>query len=227
MFPIRDHERSHRFPIITLAIIGVNVLVFFVELTSGDIEAFIARWALVPSQLDLGTPATLRGLITSQFLHGGFLHILSNMWFLWIFGDNIEARFGHVRFLAFYLASGVVAALAELPFIAGTSLPLLGASGAVAGVLGAYWKLFPRHRIDTIVPLGFLWTTLALPAGIVLMFWFLTQLLNGTATVVAGAAAYGGVAFWAHAGGFVFGWLVARALGRHDGVRKASWIPVP
>ena len=208
MLPLRDHEPSECIPIITIGLILVNASVFFLEVTSQNLDAFINTWALVPSHPSL-SPLFLRSFITSQFLHGGFAHILFNMWYLWIFGDNVEGRFGHLRFLAFYLAAGVVAALAELPFLLGSDIPMLGASGAIAGVLGAYLALFPRHRVDALVPtfIGF-WTRTTLPASIVLFFWFITQLFSGTAAIVQQTS--GGVAWWAHIGGFVFGWIVAR-----------------
>ncbi|MBI2483453.1 rhomboid family intramembrane serine protease [Candidatus Uhrbacteria bacterium] len=221
MLPIRDHERPSTVPIVTIALVVVNVFVFVQELLAPNLDAFIRQWALVPAAMDLTRPASLLPLLTSQFLHAGFAHIAFNMWFLWIFGDNVEAALGRFRFLFFYLLSGVVAALVELPFIAGTNIPMLGASGAVAGVLGAYWAWFPRHRIDALVPdlfIGFPMRA-TLPAGVVLLFWFVGQLLNGVASVATGTAAIGGVAFWAHIGGFVFGWSVARMIGMHRGVR--------
>lgn len=210
MFPLRDHEPSECIPIVTIGLIIVNAAVFFLEVTSPDLDAFINVWALVPSHPSFD-PLFLRSFLTSQFLHGGFAHILFNMWYLWIFGDNVEGRFGHLRFLAFYLAAGVVAALAELPFLLGSDIPMLGASGAIAGVLGAYLALFPRHRVDALVPtfIGF-WTRTTLPASIVLFFWFIMQLFSGTAAIVQ--QAQGGVAWWAHIGGFAFGWVVAKAL---------------
>lgn len=211
MLPIRDHEPSERFPYVTVAIIAANVVAFAIELLSPDLDAFIGQWALVPSRLDASDPFTWWPVFTAMFLHGGFLHIASNLWFLWIFGDNVEGRFGHARFFGFYLAAGVVAALVQLPALAGSNIPMLGASGAIAGVLGAYLVWFPRHRVDALIPgfFGF-WERMTLPATVVLGFWFVTQLFNGTASVVAGAASMGGVAWWAHAGGFAFGWLVAR-----------------
>ncbi|MBI4434071.1 rhomboid family intramembrane serine protease [Candidatus Uhrbacteria bacterium] len=215
MLPIRDHERTSIVPIITVALVVMNVVVFVAELLAPDLDVFIRRWALVPSTLQWSDPYSWLPLVTAQFLHAGFAHILFNMWFLWIFGDNVEAAFGRFRFLGFYVLAGIVAALVELPLIAGTNIPMLGASGAVAGVLGAYWALFPRHRIDALVPdlfFGFPMRT-TFPAGVVLLFWFAGQLLNGVASVATGTAAIGGVAFWAHIGGFVFGWAVARMSG--------------
>ena len=205
MLPLRDHEPSERIPIVTIGLIVANASVFFLELTSADLDAFITTWALVPSHL------SLIGFLTSQFLHGGFAHILFNMWYLWIFGDNVEGRFGHFPFLAFYLMSGIIAAGAELPMLLGSDIPMLGASGAIAGVLGAYLALFPRNRIDALVPtfIGF-WSRATLPASIVLFFWFITQIFSGTAAIVQQAT--GGVAWWAHIGGFIFGWLVGKTL---------------
>ena len=212
MLPIRDHERSHRFPFVTIGIIALNVWVFFQELAAPSLEQFIERWALIPALVDFSDVTSLVPFLTSQFLHAGIAHILFNMWFLWIFGDNVEGHFGHVRFLAFYLSAGIIAGLAQLFFSLGSPIPMLGASGAVAGVLGAYWVLFPRHRVDTLLPFGFGSIT-TLPASVVLLFWFAGQLFSGIGSLGVGAAT-GGVAWWAHIGGFVFGWLVARATRR-------------
>lgn len=209
MLPLRDHEPSECIPIVTIGLIILNAAVFFLEITSPNLEVFIERWALVPAALQFTNPGTLITFLTSQFLHGGFAHIFFNMWYLWIFGDNVEGRFGHLQFLGFYLIAGIVAAVAELPFLWGSAIPMLGASGAIAGVLGAYLALFPHHRVDAIVPtfIGF-WQRTTLPASIVLFFWFITQLFSGTAAIVQQAS--GGVAWWAHIGGFVFGWVIAK-----------------
>lgn len=203
MLPIRDHTPSTRWPIVTVSLIALNAIAFYLEWTSPDLEAFVYRWALVPSVLD---PVTF---ITSQFLHGGFAHIGFNMWYLWIFGDNVEGHFGHGKFLLFYLASGIMAALTQVFFSLGSDVPMLGASGAVAGVLGAYWALFPRHEVDALLPtpVGFFYRRL--PASIVLVFWFVGQLLSGVASLGV-PADEGGVAFWAHIGGFVFGWIMGK-----------------
>lgn len=210
MLPIRDHEPSHRFPFVTVGLIALNVWVFFQELLAPSLERFIGEWALVPSRVDFGDLATLTPFVTSQFLHAGVAHIAFNMWYLWIFGDNVESHYGHLRFLVFYLIAGVLAGLVQFFFLAGSSIPMLGASGAVAGVLGSYWLLFPHHRVDTFVPtLGF-WSRATLPAGVVLLFWFVGQLFSGLGSLTVGSAATGGVAWWAHIGGFAFGWLVAR-----------------
>lgn len=212
MLPIRDHEPSHRFPFVTVGIIALNVLVFFRELASENIETFIGTWGLVPASVHLGNPVSLLPFVTSQFLHAGIAHILFNMWYLWIFGDNIEDRFGRVRFLLFYLVAGVVAAVVQFFFLVGSPIPMLGASGAVAGVLGAYWALYPHHRVDTLMPYFGFWSRATLPAGVVLLFWFVGQLFSGVGSVALGTAATGGVAFWAHIGGFVFGWFIARVV---------------
>lgn len=213
MLPIRDHERSSRFPFVTIGIIALNVWAFFQELAASSLEQFIERWALIPALVNFSDVASFIPFLTSQFLHAGVAHILFNMWYLWIFGDNIEGHFGHVRFLAFYLFAGIVASLAQLFFSIGSPIPMLGASGAVAGVLGAYWVLFPRHRVDTLLPFGFGAIT-TLPANVVLLFWFIGQLFSGIGSLGVGSAATGGVAWWAHIGGFTFGWLIAQAARR-------------
>jgi membrane associated rhomboid family serine protease len=199
MLPLRDHERSELFPSVTIALIGVNTLAFIVEVLSPDLDAFIQAWALVPSIMN---PVTF---LTSMFLHGGLMHIGSNMWYLWIFGDNVEGRIGHGWFLLFYLAAGLIATFAQLPQLAG-DVPLLGASGAIAGVLGMYLAFFPHHRVDALVPdfFGF-WRMMTIPAGLILGFWFVLQVFSGVGSIgVEG----GGVAWFAHIGGFVFGWTV-------------------
>lgn len=216
MFPLRDHEPSSRFPTITIGIIALNAFVFLVELTTPDLDAFVWRWSVIPAQVDVFLPASLLTFITAQFLHGGFVHILSNMWYLWIFGDNVEGHFGHARFLGFYLLAGVAAGALQFAFTVGSDLPMLGASGAIAGVLGAYLALFPHHRVDAVMPMGFFYQRTTLPASGVLLFWFVIQLFNGTASIVGGAMDMGGVAWWAHIGGFAFGWIVAKSWRVHD-----------
>ncbi|MBM3227877.1 rhomboid family intramembrane serine protease [Candidatus Peribacteria bacterium] len=212
MLPLRDHERSERFPVITITLIGINVLAFVVEVMSPDLDAFVQAWALVPSVLN---PVTF---LTSMFLHGGLMHIGSNMWYLWIFGDNVEGRLGHGRFLLFYLAAGIVATAAQLPQLLGTDTPLLGASGAIAGVLGMYLAFFPHHRVDALVPdfFGF-WRMMTIPAGVVLGFWFVLQVFSGAGSI---GATGGGVAWFAHIGGFVFGWILGKAL--HTRLRSSK-----
>ncbi|MBI4343356.1 MAG: rhomboid family intramembrane serine protease [Candidatus Omnitrophica bacterium] len=219
MLPIRDSIPSRRTAWITRLLIVANVLVFALELHQGDrLEAFIFRFGVVPahwmlsSAADLLTwPALLVTLLTSQFLHGGFIHLGSNLLFLWIFGDNVEDRMGRGRFLALYLFSGLAAAVAQILASPRSAIPLVGASGAIAGVLGAYLLLFPGARIVTLVPIGFFLETVEVPAFIFLGLWFLLQWVQGLTTIGA-VAEVGGVAFWAHIGGFVsgMGWVLAR-----------------
>jgi len=208
MFPIHDSHTTYRFPIFTIALIIVNVLVFFLELTTPETDAFIEDYALVPSKVDIENYFTWLPFLTSQFLHAGFLHIISNMWFLKIFGDNVEEKFGHFFFLFAYLFSGVVGGVLQYLFVPNSSIPMLGASGAVAGVLGAYLVYFPHHKIKTLVPLGFYWTTINVSAYFMLVYWFVTQLFSGIGSVTT--AQMGGVAFWAHVGGFASGYIIAK-----------------
>jgi len=212
VIPLRDSEPTNKFPLITVGIILANVLVFIIEFTEVNLDAFFQTYALVANQISLTNLASLTRFISSQFLHGGVIHLLSNMWFLWIFGDNVEDRLGKIRFLIFYLLGGIIAGLSQFLFLLGTDVPMLGASGAVAGVLGAYLILFPRHKIDTIIPLGYYVTRAKLPAQIVLLFWFISQLFSGTAALATTTAAMGGVAWFAHIGGFVFGILTVKLL---------------
>lgn len=212
MFPIRDHNHSHKFPLVTLFIIALNALFFFVELTSPDLEAFLYEYALVPSKINFFDPLTLWPFISSMFLHGGWLHILSNMWFLWIFGDNLEATLGHVKYLAFYLVTGIIAGLAQYLIDPPSSIPVLGASGAIAGVLGGYLVLFPHAKIESLVTFGIFISRINVPASLMLIYWFVTQLFSGVGSVAAGIHDQGGVAFFAHAGGFAAGWVLMHFL---------------
>ena len=213
MLPLRDHERSELFPFVTIGLIAVNILAFLIEVTSPDLDVFIQTWALVPSALH---PITF---LTSMFLHGGLMHIGSNMWYLWIFGDNVEGRIGHGKFFLFYLAAGLVAAAAELPKLLGTDVPLLGASGAIAGVLWMYLAFFPHHRVDALVPdfFGF-WRMMTIPASLVLGFLFVLQVFSGVGSIGVGG---GGVAWFAHIGGFAFGFVVGKIL---RGLRRESQV---
>jgi membrane associated rhomboid family serine protease len=223
VIPLRDANPTRRTPIVTFALIVVCFVVFAYELgrlASGGIEEldrFVTEWGVVPAELvdawSSGANLTAEGLtlITSQFLHGGWLHILGNMLFLWIFGNNIEDRFGRMRFLLFYLAGGVVAGLTQVAIDPESTIPTVGASGAIAATLGAYLVLFPRARITSLVFLGFFYQLINVPAIVVLVFWFVLQLVDGI-TSLGVTDATGGVAFFAHIGGFVFGALVAAVL---------------
>ena len=207
MFPIRDSRNSGKFPIINLSLIIFNIYVFVQELIAPNTELFIAKYALVPANVNLIQFDTLTPFITSIFLHAGFLHILSNMWFLWIFGDNVEAAMGSIKYLLFYLFCGALASFTQYVFISGSYLPMVGASGAIAGILGAYLKFFPRNSIDTIIPVFGLPFIVAIPASFMLIYWFIIQAFSGVASVIAVTASIGGVAYLAHAGGFLSGFL--------------------
>ena len=231
MIPLRDANPSRGVPIVTLALIALNCLVFLYELAlpPAGLEQLVFTFGMVPAKLmafptDPGVSfgdATLP-FLTSMFLHGGWLHLIGNMWFLWIFGDNVEDYLGHVRFLLFYLLCGLAASVAHLAFNLNSTIPTLGASGAIAGVLGAYLLLFPGARILTLVPVFFVWL-MELPAYVILIYWFALQLLQGTATL-AESAPGGGVAWWAHVGGFVAGLalvkIVASRRRRYYVIRK-------
>ncbi len=208
MIPIRDENPTRRFPAVTVSLLGANVAVFVYMLTLPEPElmAFITTWALTPARLmtEPFTPAVLVTLVTAMFLHGGWLHLGSNMLYLWIFGNNVEDALGALRFLGFYLASGIIATLVHV-FVQGPSeVPLLGASGAIAGVLGAYLVLFPRAHVLVLIPIIFIIELARVPAAFVIGFWFLIQLIQGVGSIAPGAAA-GGVAWWAHIGGFAAG----------------------
>ena len=207
MFPIRDSKNSNKFPFVNLALIAVNIYVFFQELINPNIDILISNYGLIPARLDFSNIQTLTPFLTSLFIHAGFLHIISNMWFLWIFGDNVEAVMGHVKYLLFYLLAGMAASFIQYIFIAGSALPMVGASGAIAAVLGAYLKYFPKNKVDTIVPVFGLPLIIALPANFMLIYWFFIQAFNGVASVTVATASVGGVAYLAHAGGFATGFL--------------------
>jgi membrane associated rhomboid family serine protease len=222
--PLRDDNPVSITPIVTYALIAINVVVFLYELSLSpqQLESLFQTYALVPQDLTAALQSGDTGqiivqsltLITSQFLHGGFLHIGGNMLFLWVFGNNIEDQLGHVRFLIFYLLCGALAGLAQWFFSMDSPIPTLGASGAIAGVLGAYIIRFPRARILTLVPLGFFLTTFRIPAIFFLGFWFFQQALYSIASLqVTANTGSGGVAYWAHAGGFVFGAILGPLFG--------------
>lgn len=214
MIPLRDSHPANIFPFWVITIIALNIYVFFLELTAANPDLFIAQYALISNLVDLADSQTWIPFITSQFLHGGFVHIISNMLFLWIFGDNVEGRLGFLLFPIFYLAAGAAGGAAQYILDPNSTIPMLGASGAIAGVLGAYFALFGHHKIKTLVPVfGFL-TVVDIPASVMLFYWFITQLFSGVASIPLAAEGLGGIAFFAHAGGFVFGWVVGRSFKR-------------
>ncbi len=206
MIPIRDHNPSGRTPYVTWALIAANLGIFLAMLplfgAPRQLMGFYMEWGVVPARIAAG--AGLETLLTSQFLHGGWLHLGFNMLFLWIFGDNMEEEWGHLRFALFYLGCGVAAGLAQVAADPGSGVPMVGASGAVAGVLGGYLLMFPRARVDLLFWFIFIIRIVPVPAWLMLGAWFALQVLGGM-TMVTDA---GGVAYWAHAGGFVAG-LVA------------------
>jgi membrane associated rhomboid family serine protease len=212
LIPLRDENPSGSIPRVTLGLIALNAALFVYELLLGSgLRDFILQWGLVPQRITLAlrfgdeslAPALLT-LLTSMFLHGGWLHLIGNMWYLWIFGDNIEDRLGHRRFVGFYVGGGLVAALVQYIALPTTGVPTVGASGAIAAVLGAYAVTFPRARVVTLIPLFLFWPIVALPALVVLGLWFVFQFFSG-ALSLAWSAGGGGVAWWAHIGGFLFG----------------------
>lgn len=231
MIPFRDNVPSRRYPIITVSLIVTNIAVFVYQLSLPPemMERFFFQYGVVPAKLHSifqAPSVVLTGLGTSffssMFLHGGLIHLIGNMWYLWIFGDNVEDRMGPVRFCIFYLLCGVLAGLAHIIFNFNSPLPSIGASGAVAGVLGAYLVSFPFARVLTLVPFFFFFPIVELPAILVLGFWFFVQLFNGTAAMSAASSALGGVAWWAHIGGFLAGMVLVGSFAQRP-VRRYYW----
>ncbi len=211
MFPIRDHNPSGRVPYVTWALMAVNVLIFLSYAPYFDeprlINAFFVEWAFIPARLSYGDG--LHTLVSSMFLHGGWMHLAGNMLFLFIFGDNIEDEMGHLPYLAFYLACGVAAALLQYASAPLSEVPTVGASGAIAGVMGAYLLMFPKARVDIFIFFIVFFRVFPIPAWIMLGLWFVMQFFGG---IAANPDAEGGIAYWAHAGGFVAGALLALPL---------------
>jgi membrane associated rhomboid family serine protease len=220
MLPLYDTVRSHKFPLINLVLIVSNILTFLYEqqLSPAELQRFIYSWGLVPAHLISNPSAAWITIFTAMFLHGSWFHLLSNMWFLYIFGDNIEARLGGMRYLTFYLLSGVAAVLLQAYFLPSSRDPMIGASGAIAGVLGAYLISFPRSRIASLVPILFIFTIVEIPAAIFLVFWFITQIYSGLFTMQSANAT--GIAWWAHVGGFAFGVIMVSFFARRPVYRN-------
>ncbi len=235
MIPLHDDNPTRSTPVVTFILIVMNVVVFLYQLSIGlDYSAF--AYGLIPAELLGNQPQVLRDpeftrraleanfdpswatIFSSMFMHGSWLHIISNMWFLWIFGNNIEDALGKVKYILFYLACGIGAALAQTFLSANSPIPMVGASGALAGVLGAYLVLFPGSRVLVLVT-AFIITTMQVPAWLMLGFWFLLQVINGLVSL-GPQAPTGGVAYAAHVGGFVVGWLLIRILGAHPHRRE-------
>lgn len=224
MFPLRDDNPTTITPFVTWALIALNVAVFIYQLSLAprDAQLFAYQFGSVPAVV-LGTQSLpeqiavihpLMSAFASMFLHGGWMHLISNMWFLWIFGNNIEEAMGHARYLAFYLICGVLASASHIVSNPESLIPAIGASGAIAGALGAYIMLYPRARVWTLVILGFFIKVIYVPAGVILGFWILLQFVSGS--MMAGRQDAGGVAFWAHVGGFIAGILFVGVFKKRD-----------
>jgi len=216
VIPLKDLTPRRSFPVITLVLIAVNVVIFLhqISLSSAAGEAFVRAYGLVPYKISLALAGrrytlteALFPLFTCMFLHGGFLHLLGNMWFLWVFGGKVEDRLGSLPYLLFYLAAGIGSGVAQTLFSWGSQVPSIGASGAISGVLGAYIVFFPNSRILALVPLLIIWFLWRIPAVIFIGLWFLMQFLSGVSSL--GSQSLGGVAWWAHVGGFLIGVAVA------------------
>ena len=216
MIPLRDSVPSSTTPVVTYAIIAINVLVFIQQLALSpeELHHFFAHYGVVPARLQLSD------LFTSMFLHGGFLHLIGNMWFLWIYGDNVEDVLGRIKYLAFYLTGGVAGSLLQIAADPNTTIPNIGASGAIAAVMGAYLLKFPHARVLTLIPLFIVFFTRELPAYIILIYWFILQFFSGVGTLAeSSTGASGGIAFFAHVGGFLMGMLLIKVLPS----REAYW----
>ena len=206
MFPIGDDDSGRRsVPLVTYALIALNVLVFFAELSGG--EAFIQQWSVVPRELLANPAGEFPTVFTSMFMHAGWVHLLGNMLYLWIFGDNVEDNFGHLKFLLFYLACGIAATFAQVLVSASSGIANLGASGAIAGVLGAYIVMFPRGQVRVLMGRGII----PMPALVVIGLWIVLQLISGVGSI-SQTAETGGVAYMAHIGGFVAGLVLTFVL---------------
>jgi membrane associated rhomboid family serine protease len=207
MFPIGDDDSSRRtVPLVTYALIALNVLFFFVELSGGN--AFIEKWAFVPSRFLANPSVDFLTIFTSMFMHAGWVHLGGNMLYLWIFGDNVEDRFGHIKFSIFYLLCGVAATFAQLAFSSGSNVPNLGASGAIAGVLGAYILMFPQGKVNVLMGRG----VIPMPALVVIGLWIVLQFFSGIGSITT-TADTGGVAYMAHIGGFIAGFVLTFLFG--------------
>ncbi len=246
MLPYRDENQTRRAAIVTGTIIGLNILSWILVQGAGATEplaASICRFGLIPGGLTGSLPAGARfsmgeglvcridphqqiaHLLTSMFMHGSWMHLLGNMWFLWVFGNNVEDSMGRLRFVVFYLLAGLAAAAGQVASEPASRFPMVGASGAISGVMGGYLVLYPNVRVFTFVPIGFFITSIALPAWVVLGYWFVIQFVSGLAAFGGGA---GGVAFWAHVGGFVAGMALVKLFARSDYLaahRTYSWRP--
>jgi membrane associated rhomboid family serine protease len=246
MFPYRDENQTQRRSHVTLLFIALNVLAWLTVQGAGatlQLARSVCDLGLIPGELTGALPPGARfpmgeglvcltdagsqpsHLLTSMFLHGSWMHLLGNMWFLWLFGDNVEDSMTRPRFTAFYLLCGLAAALAQVIAGPASGIPMVGASGAISGVMGAYLVLYPRVRVFALLPIGFLLTSVALPAWVMLVYWVGLQILSGVASI---GQTGGGVAFWAHVGGFVAGIVLVKLFARRDRVaahKAQHWHP--
>ena len=228
VLPLRDENPTQSRPYVTWALVALNVVVFLLEITGGmrpsqwGLSGPLAGWALVPAELTQGVQSPANGLVgppawmtvfTSMFLHGGVMHLLGNMLFLVIFGNNIEEALGRAKYLLFYFLCGTAAALTQVAASPGSNIPVLGASGAIAGVLGAYLLLYPTAKVNSLVFFVVILTRVQLPAWVLLGFWFVSQFFNQVTGALAGGGERGGVAYLAHIGGFLAGMLLVKVLG--------------
>ncbi|HOX00940.1 MAG TPA: rhomboid family intramembrane serine protease [Candidatus Paceibacterota bacterium] len=223
MLPLRDDIVARRYPVFTVVLIGINLLVFLDELAWGRrLPEYLFLYGIVPVRYT--DPDLLRlfhpvqqaiPFVSSMFLHGGWLHLLGNMWTLWVFGDNVEDRLGRFRYILLYVSGGACASLLHIVTNASSAVPTIGASGAVAAVMGAYFRFYPRADVTVLIPPFFLGPFFRVPAVFFLLLWFILQFYNGTLSLVSRASDAGGIAWWAHIGGFIFGALAGRALARH------------
>jgi membrane associated rhomboid family serine protease len=249
MFPYRDENVSLRTPFLTFALIAANVAAWFLVQGAGEpgpLETSVCNLGLVAGeltgQLRPGTAVPMgeglacvvdsgrepSHLLTHMFLHGSWMHLIGNMWFLWIFGNNVEDSMGHVRFIVFYLVCGLAAALLQVFLTPTSGIPMVGASGAISGVMGGYVVLYPRAKVYVLLPLGFIFTTVAMPAWTMIGYWAFVQIASGVVSLAARGEPAGGVAFWAHVGGLVAGVVLIRLFARRDYVeehRAQHWAP--
>jgi len=213
MFPISDSIKARRFPFINIILVIATIYVFIQQLITSNPEFLIQEYALVPAQVSFSNFLTLAPFVTAIFLHGGFLHIISNMWFLWVFGDNVEGYTGWFFYPIIYFVSGIAGNFAQYILMPSSNIPMLGASGAIAGVLGAYYVLFPKSQIRTLVPVFGFPSIMNISAPFMLGYWFILQIISGTTSLSFSSQA-GGVAFFAHVGGFITGVLFGLLLRR-------------
>ncbi|CAD7849062.1 MAG: FIG056164: rhomboid family serine protease [Olavius algarvensis Delta 4 endosymbiont] len=222
MIPIRDTAPSHNYPVVTMTLIGINVVVYLLEMAQGpELNRFIHLYGLVPARYTVDRiaayytlPQQVFAWLSFMFLHGGFWHLLGNMWTLYIFGDNVEDHLGHLRYLVFYLLCGLVSGISHMVLNMQSPVAVIGASGAIAGVMGAYFLLHPNAKILTLIPIFFIPWFIEIPAFFFLGFWFVLQFINAAGSQAASQSASGGVAWWAHIGGFVGGMVLLKAFAR-------------